>query len=66
MDIADSAGKQVEQFTEWAAHNRKPEGPPFTGTCAHCGEDVAAPRRWCDKDCLTAFEKLLRRNYGAN
>lgn len=63
-DIADNAEKQIEQFTEWAAHNKKPEGPLFTGFCANCGELVSAPKRWCDTDCRDEEQKRSRRMYG--
>ena len=66
MDIADNADKQVEDFQRYSAMTKKPEGPAPTGACLYCDEALALPKRWCDSDCRDAFEKQLRRNYGAN
>lgn len=31
--------------------------PEPTGRCFNCDEAVPHPHRWCDKDCLTDWEK---------
>lgn len=66
MDIADSADRQVDQFLQHAAAVKKPEGPQYTGFCANCGEELAAPMRWCNVECRDEEQKRTRRMYGAN
>lgn len=61
MDIADASDKQVEDFTRHAILNRRPDGPPITGECHNCGELIEHPKRWCDKDCFTEYERRGRR-----
>ncbi|TSE30212.1 hypothetical protein [Tepidimonas charontis] len=37
------------------------EAGPYTGYCYWCGENVHAPKRWCDADCRDEWERQQRR-----
>jgi hypothetical protein len=63
-DIADDADRQVDQFLQYAVSHKRPEGPPFTGLCANCGEPVVEPKRWCDVVCRDEEQKRAGRMYG--
>lgn len=64
MDEADCADKQTEAFLKYSAMKKKPEGPEATGQCLQCGENVAAPRRWCNADCRDEYEYVIGRRHG--
>lgn len=56
MDQSDRATCHEEFRRDIAQRERKPVGPEFTGTCHNCEAPLEAPKRWCDKDCLTDWE----------
>jgi len=58
MDEIDVAQREAERFLERAvAGAKRAVGPAFTGHCHYCDEVVAAPRRFCDFDCASDYEK---------
>jgi RNA polymerase-binding transcription factor DksA len=63
-DIIDKANDLVEQTDSLALRAVRSKLKPeveATGYCLACGEDVEAPRRWCDADCRDMWEKDKRR-----
>ncbi|MDR1461886.1 MAG: hypothetical protein LBI68_01930 [Azoarcus sp.] len=65
-DLADIAQAQIETIAAAEIARRKPDGPPATGLCLHCGEPVPEGRRWCDIACRDdwAREQLIRSRHG--
>lgn len=61
MDIADASDKQVEDFQLFSRLKKKEEGPKYSGFCFNCDEGLEQPRRWCDSDCRTEWERRARR-----
>lgn len=65
MDLADQAQRQNSIAEQMNLRNsRKPEGPPPTGYCLHCGEQFKASekiKRWCDSQCRDDYERFSRR-----
>ena len=59
MDIFDQA-QELEMLQRNASieqARKAASGPVYTGECHYCGADLPSPRRFCDKDCLTGWEK---------
>lgn len=65
MDIADQSERVAEGFLQAAINNKRPEAPGYTGFCFHCDNDLEAPKRWCDADCRTAWERETGRRDGS-
>lgn len=59
MDEMDHA--QIKMEIDLANAIRKAtegrKGPIATGRCLYCDEIVDDERRWCDKDCTSAWER---------
>lgn len=60
MDILDHAQNTEELILGLAKAHRREEGPPPTGRCLYCGEEVDPPKRWCDAHCRDDWEKRKR------
>lgn len=52
-DEIDVANENTAIQTDIAIQNIRNRIKPieYVGYCLTCGEDVPAPRRWCDADC---------------
>ena len=56
MDIADQAQLEMETEEQLRARiNLTPEASAI-GRCLDCGEPLEAPKRWCDKFCMDAWQ----------
>lgn len=57
-DPLDLSVAQQETILKFQLAARKPEGPAYTGYCLdpNCGEELEAPRRWCNASCREAWE----------
>ena len=62
MDIFDQATVVVERDRErsLAAVRGQVDKTPPCGSCYNCGDPVADPLRFCDKDCRDDFQKRER------
>jgi len=56
-DEIDKAEELNETYLRAALSQRRAGGPQANGLCLNCDEPVAIGLRWCDKDCLTDWEK---------
>lgn len=58
-DLIDRANDEVERQLENKIKSIRNTSTPvkYTGYCLTCGEELPAPRRWCDKDCCDDFNK---------
>jgi hypothetical protein len=58
-DSIDQAQNTAEFYQQIAlAQALKPRtAATFTGHCLNCEAPVDYPRRWCDFDCMTDWEK---------
>jgi hypothetical protein len=59
MDEADAADATVEQHLKRALARRHAT-LPAVGACYSCAEPVDDGRRFCDRECLEAFERAER------
>jgi hypothetical protein len=59
-DIIDQANEAAEIFRRSALSQRAPAGPAPTGHCLNCDARLAPKLRWCDKNCLTDWERAER------
>ena len=55
-DALDRAEDEIEMELAEALRQRKPAGPQPTGYCHWCGDAVDVGMRWCDHECLDAWE----------
>lgn len=60
-DIVDKADEQNEAYMAAMLRQRKRGAPEANGLCLNCEEPVAMGLRWCDKDCLSDWEKRQER-----
>jgi len=61
MDEADLAQQMIEREEALMRRARRLPALPYSGQCYWCGEDVAAPRRWCDAECRDHWERARAR-----
>lgn len=67
-DLSDRATALEEaerEFLVLAARNAAKDTLKPVGTCYYCGEDVRAPRLFCDGECADGYKQLqasMRRN----
>lgn len=61
-DPADIAAKLQQMHNDLAAAKRRP-GPDIrpNGHCHYCGEDILAPKLYCDSDCADDHDRETRR-----
>ncbi len=59
-DEIDVANENTAIQTDIAIQNIRNSIKPiiYAGYCLTCGEDVPAPRRWCDAECRDNYDKL--------
>lgn len=59
-DEIDVANENVTIQTDIAIQNIRNSIKPieYVGYCLTCGEDVPAPRRWCNVECRDNYDKL--------
>lgn len=58
-DLFDAAS-ELEEFQRQRAITDARRAQPAavaTGYCLDCGEPVAAPRRWCNRECAERWER---------
>ena len=58
-DCIDDAQIITEHLIKVAAYQSRRDVPNIeaNGFCHTCDEPIELPRRWCDKDCCTAWER---------
>ncbi len=65
-DLFDEATELEQKHLEAALHAQaqkaKNAGLPYTGFCyaPHCGEEIAAPKIFCDGSCAEDYENAAR------
>ena len=59
MDDTDLSGRFDDIRLQTSLHQSRKDEPVevATGECLFCGEAVAPPRRWCNFDCMTDWER---------
>lgn len=59
-DEIDVANENTAIQTDMAIQNIRNSIKPiiYVGYCLTCGEDVPAPRRWCDAECRDGYERI--------
>lgn len=60
-DIVDLSDEQNEAYLKAVLSRRKQGAPDPTGACLNCLEPVEKGLRWCNKDCLTDYERRAER-----
>lgn len=61
MDIADRAQKDIEALAKLSEHHVYVPVAKETGYCLFCGEPVEKGRRWCDAECMSFWEREMKR-----
>lgn len=59
-DLSDArAEREMQARLAWL--RMRQQALPYSGQCYWCGENVHAPKRWCDADCRDEWERQQRR-----
>lgn len=59
--LEDQADVVIEMYLKAVLSRRKPGAPDSNGCCLNCEEPVAMGLRWCNKECLSDWERRQER-----